>query len=160
VVSSHSACNALNQHIRAKSDEVIKAIADSGGYNGICCLPAFLGGKGDINALLDHIDYMVKKFGADHVAIGTDCGASSSDCVSEYSKYEAVARKRRPGWESFWPGKTDTDGNKFSKKHTDSLSWMNWPLFTVGLVQRGHSDDDIRKIIGGNVMRVIRAQSS
>ena len=39
---------------------------------------------------------------------------------------------------------------------TNSLAWTNWPLFTVGLVQRGYSDDDIRKIIGGNVMRVAK----
>jgi membrane dipeptidase len=38
-----------------------------------------------------------------------------------------------------------------------SLAWTNWPLFTVGLVQRGHSDDVIRKIIGGNVLRVAGA---
>ena len=38
----------------------------------------------------------------------------------------------------------------------DSVTWTNWPLFTVGLVQRGFSDDDIRKIIGGNVLRVCR----
>ena len=30
----------------------------------------------------------------------------------------------------------------------------NWPLFTVGLVQRGYVDEDIRKIIGGNFLRV------
>jgi membrane dipeptidase len=39
---------------------------------------------------------------------------------------------------------------------TNSLAWTNWPLYTVGLVQRGYSDDDIRKIIGGNVMRVAK----
>ena len=38
-----------------------------------------------------------------------------------------------------------------------STVWTNWPLFTVGMVQRGYSDDDIRKIIGGNVLRVARA---
>jgi len=27
-------------------------------------------------------------------------------------------------------------------------------LFTVGLVQRGYSDEDIQKIIGGNALRV------
>jgi membrane dipeptidase len=37
------------------------------------------------------------------------------------------------------------------------LAWTNWPLITVGLVQRGHSDAAIRKIIGGNVLRVARA---
>lgn len=40
---------------------------------------------------------------------------------------------------------------------TGPLAWPNWPLFTVGLVQRGCGDDDIRKIIDGNYLRVIRA---
>jgi len=38
-----------------------------------------------------------------------------------------------------------------------SLAWTNWPLFTVGLVQRGHSDATIRKILGENTLRVARA---
>ncbi|HHX38838.1 MAG TPA: hypothetical protein GX715_02640, partial [Armatimonadetes bacterium] len=38
-----------------------------------------------------------------------------------------------------------------------SLAWTNWPLITVGLVQRGFSDEEIRKILGGNVLRVARA---
>ena len=38
-----------------------------------------------------------------------------------------------------------------------SMAWTNWPMFTVGLVQRGYSDEDIRKILGGNVLRVLRA---
>jgi len=31
---------------------------------------------------------------------------------------------------------------------------MNWPLSTVGLVQRGRSDAVIRKIFGENAQRV------
>lgn len=44
-VASHSGCCAVNAHIRCKPDEVIRAICDSGGYVGICCVPAFLGGN-------------------------------------------------------------------------------------------------------------------
>ena len=33
------------------------------------------------------------------------------------------------------------------------LDWTNWPYWTVGLVCQGHSDDEIRKIIGGNYRR-------
>src|SRR5437870_11075638 len=69
VVASHTAAANLHQHIRGKPDEVLKALADSGGYAGICCIPEFLGGKGDIAAFLDHIDYTVRKVGVDHVAI-------------------------------------------------------------------------------------------
>ena len=32
-----------------------------------------------------------------------------------------------------------------------------WPLFAVGLVQRGYTDEQIRKILGQNMLRVARA---
>ena len=38
----------------------------------------------------------------------------------------------------------------------DSMAWTNFPLFTVGMVQRGIPDDDIRKILGGNYLRVLK----
>ncbi|MBW3541691.1 MAG: dipeptidase, partial [Planctomycetes bacterium] len=72
VVASHTTCGGIFPHFRSKPDNVIRAIADTGGYVGICCIPRFLRGRGDIAAFLDHIDYAVKHFGADHVAIGTD----------------------------------------------------------------------------------------
>lgn len=155
VVSSHSVCDALNHHMRAKPDDVIKAIADTGGYNGICCVPGFLGGRGDINSLLDHIDYMIKKFGADHVTIGTDNGYSSMSAEAEWKKIKSFPPSRRL-FESFWPGDS-LPLSPADEKIARSIDWTNWPLFTVGLVQRGHSDDVIRKVIGGNVMRVIKA---
>jgi len=34
------------------------------------------------------------------------------------------------------------------------LDWTNWPYWTVGLVCKGHSDDEIRKIIGANYRRL------
>lgn len=39
----------------------------------------------------------------------------------------------------------------------DSLCWTNWPMFTLGMVVRGHSDDDIHKILGENTLRVLKA---
>ena len=59
VVASHTTAAGLHHHIRSKPDEVLKALAESGGYAGICCISQFLGGKCDINAFLDHIDYVV-----------------------------------------------------------------------------------------------------
>ena len=157
IVISHATCFSLHKHCRAKSDEVIRAIADSGGYIGICCLPAFLGGSGGIDSLLNHIEYVTKKFGADHVAIGTDTAYVSSNAEKENAKIPKL-RKLRDRWYFFWPEndlRFDPQWNQ--KKQLLSLSWTNWPLFTVGLVQRGYSDTDIRKIIGGNVLQVARA---
>lgn len=62
--------------------------------------------------------------------------------------------KTRNGWEHLWPA-----GSRVAKSEESRLSmaWINWPLFTVGLVQLGYSDSDIRKILGGNALRVARA---
>ncbi len=152
VVASHSTCAAIYPHVRSKPDNVIKAIVDSGGYIGICCIPRYLRGKGDINALLDHIDYVIKKFGPDAVAIGTDVAYTSQDSGAEQAKVPKSG-KRREEFRMLWPD----DSFATTKEMNESVAWTNWPLFTVGLVQRGHSDEVIRKVIGGNVMRVIEA---
>ena len=151
VVASHSTVGAIHPHIRSKPDEVIRAIADSGGYLGVCCIPRFLRGSGDLQQLLNHIDYLVKKFGADHVAIGTDVAYTSQNAASERRKIPSRGRRRKE-FRSLWPD----DPFPTTPVMSQSMAWTNWPLFTVGLVQRGHSDDDIRKIIGGNVMRVLQ----
>ena len=149
VVASHSAAGALSTHYRAKSDEVIQAIKESGGFVGICGHPPFLQGTMDLNAMLDHIEYIARKFGVDHVAIGTDNGVSLAP-VETASKMPLT----RPIWEQFWtaPG---AGYELMTKEQYDSVNWLNWPMYTVGLVQRGFTDEEIRKIIGGNVLRVI-----
>lgn len=149
VVASHAAAAALHKHIRGKPDAVIRAIADTGGLVGVCCIPSFLGGG--ITAFLDHIDYVIRKFGVDHVAIGTDV-AHSAPARPGGGQPFAAARKQRTRFEALWP-KGSLDGATDPQR---TLAWTNWPLFTVGLVQRGHSDADIQKVIGGNVLRVAR----
>ncbi|MSS73842.1 MAG: dipeptidase [Candidatus Latescibacteria bacterium] len=155
MVASHSGCCAVNRHIRCKPDEVIRAIADTGGYVGICSIPAFLGRSGDIQAMLDHVDYVARTFGVDHVAIGTDTAYVSRNEAAERKKVPA-RRRVRSRWEGFWP--PDAFGAQWRQESmTLSLAWTNWPLFTVGLVQRGYTDEDIQKILGGNALRVARA---
>jgi membrane dipeptidase len=152
VVASHTTATGVHRHIRSKPDEVLRALADSGGYAGICCIPLFLGGRGDLRAFLDHLDYVVKRVGVDHVAIGTDIAYTSRQDAAERKKMPA-RRKSRTRFAALWPRETTTA----SAAARESLAWTNWPLFTVGLVQRGYRDEDIRKIIGGNVLRVARA---
>ena len=152
VVASHSGCVAVNRHIRCKPDEVIRAIVDSGGYIGICCIPSFLGGSGGITALLDHIDYVAKRFGPEHVAIGTDVAYTSRLAENETRKIPKSGPSRTR-FAYLWP----SDAFAGHPRRGRTLAWTNWPLFTVGLVQRGYSDEHIRQIIGGNVLRVARA---
>jgi len=153
IVASHTVCSSVNAHCRAKTDEVIRAIADSGGYIGIAAVPAFLGRSGGISALLDHIDYAAKKFGAARVAIGTDnVYVSTANGGGESAGKPQPYRK---SFHNFWPdGDALFDIRWKETEMLDSLAWTNWPLFTVGLIQRGYNDEDIRRIIGGNALRV------
>ncbi|MEP7366481.1 MAG: membrane dipeptidase [Acidobacteriota bacterium] len=150
MVASHSGAVGVYRHIRSKPDDVIRAIVDTGGYVGVYSVTSFLGKGGDLNAMLDHIEYLVKKFGADHVAIGTDLAYIPTTAAAEYQKM-GPRPKSRPSYESLWP-----PGALDNRAHP-SLAWTNWPMFTVGMVQRGIPDESIRKILGGNVMRVARA---
>ncbi len=156
MVASHTVCAGLHPHRRGKPDEVLRAIADTDGLVGICCVPGFLGGSGDIRAFLDHLDYAVKTIGVDHVGIGTDVAYTPPDYATELGRVSGM--KSRRGWENYWPESLAFQGPEWSKPEQGrSLAWTNWPIFTVGLVQRGHSDEDVRKIIGGNMLRVMRA---
>ncbi|MCU0914311.1 MAG: dipeptidase [Planctomycetes bacterium] len=152
MVASHTTAAAVHRHIRSKPDEVIRAICDTGGLVGICCISGFLGGAGHIGTFLDHIDYVAKKFGVDRVAIGTDVAYESRHAAAERAKIpkRTEGRPSLPRWEALWP-----EGSASGPGHP-SLAWTNWPLFTVGLVQRGYPDDDIQKILGGNILRVAR----
>ncbi|MDA8650998.1 dipeptidase [Porticoccaceae bacterium] len=71
-----------------------------------------------VEQMVDHIDYVVKRIGVDHVGIGTDFNHGS-------------------GIEGF----------------TDASDALN---ITLELVKRGYSEEDIKKIWGGNFMRVWR----
>ena len=104
MVASHTVCCSVHEHFRGKPDNVIKAIVNTGGYIGICCIPRYLGGEGNIRAMIDHIDYAAKKFGTDHVAIGTDVAYTSRAASKENNKIPALShRKSREPWRSLWP---------------------------------------------------------
>jgi membrane dipeptidase len=156
MVASHTTCASLYKHFRGKPDETIKAICDTDGLIGICCIPRFLGGKGDITVLLNHLDHLVSKFGSRHSAIGCDVAYTS-----RFDKEERAKLKKAPGgsadrWEHLWP--KDEYGTTLQAEQ--SLAWTNWPLFTLGMIMRGHSDDTIRQVLGTNMLRVLKANSA
>ena len=81
-------------------------------------ISALLGPIG-LNEMADHIDYIAKRIGVDHVGIGTDFNHGS-------------------GIEGF----------------DDASEALN---VTVELLKRGYSEEDIKKIWGGNFIRVWQA---
>lgn len=153
VLISHAGCAAIHPHRRCKTDEEIKAIADTGGYTGIFAVPGFLGDNPNITTLLRHLDHAIRLVGPDHVAVGTDVGHGQnwpSELPAPASRLQINPLGRNPD-----AGKTPSI--LVTAEGRASLAWSNWPLITVGLVKMGVSDDDIVKILGGNLRRVLRA---
>lgn len=154
IMASHTGARALFDFIRCKDDETLKAIAATGGMVGVYAYAGMLGGSDDLAMMLNHIEYIVKLIGIDHVGIGTDL------TYSHNWPAEVWNRKGYPDneWNSQWWGDWSRYPHPPAKPHEDdygSLAWTNWPLYTVGLVTRGFSDEDIAKILGQNFLRVL-----
>ena len=157
VVASHTVCDALFHHDRAKDDEEMKALVNTGGFVGLAAVPTFLAEVGRLPDLLDHIDHAVKLLGAENVAIGTDAWSHPDEPEGIELKPLPPGRRKNRMWRP--EHRVYVEG--VSEDIQDgTLRWTNWPLYTVGLVQRGHGDDAIRSIIGGTVMRVLDAVAS
>ena len=76
VVASHSSARALRDHPRNLTDEQLEIIKENGGVVQTTALGSFLTDRKDpppnMSDFMDHIDYMVKKIGIDHVGISSD----------------------------------------------------------------------------------------
>ncbi len=153
IAASHTVCRAINDHPRGKCDEQIRAIADGGGFIGITCVPHFLReGGGTIVDLLDHVEHAIAVGGIDHVGIGTDNGYVAP--MPEGPQMLPLPRGRGHWWSYWLPGTTGTGSDE---ARDGSLSWVCWPYFTIGLLMRGYSEEQVAKVVGGNALRVFEA---
>jgi membrane dipeptidase len=163
VAATHTICKSIYPHNRGKTDDELKSIAEKDGYVGICQLPQFLGGKGTINEFLNHVDYAIKLIGVNHVGIGTDTWYRSNE-PQNLVKLRNYEREKSTGFSDWWGGFRRGEALSSIEYTTNmrpdeitkgSLARINWPYFTVGLVTRGYSDQEIQKIIGGNFMEIL-----
>jgi len=75
VICSHSNVKALCNHRRNLTDDQIKEIAARGGVIGVTAVANFISDnlkKRNVEGFCDHIDYIVKLVGIDHVGLGMD----------------------------------------------------------------------------------------
>ena len=154
IMASHTGARAVFDHMRCKSDEELKAIAGTGGLVGVYVLPDMLGPDATLATMLDHVDHIAKSVGVAHVAIGTDT-TYQGDWPEGISGYPSARFSTR--WWGNWNEKNHPLSGKSDEAAKGSLAWTNWPLYTVGLVMRGYSDDDVAKILSGNFLRVLEA---
>lgn len=159
IMASHTAAKALFDFARCKDDETLKAIADGGGMVGVYACPGMLGGSGDLNMMLDHIQYIATLVGPDHVGIGTDLHYEHHWPQEVYNMKPYPNAEYSLRWWGDWK-KHPYQAKNPKEAVNGSLAWINWPLYTVGLVVRGFSDDDIAKIQGQNFLRVLGANQN
>jgi membrane dipeptidase len=72
---SHTAFSSLTPHWRNLDDDQARAITDSGGLIGILYHGPFLGESsfdGTVATIARHLAYGVKRFGAEHICLGSD----------------------------------------------------------------------------------------
>lgn len=146
VIASHTGVEKVNFHARCKSDDEIRAIADTGGVVGIFAMPWFTGADPEnttVDDFIDHIDYVVRLVGIDHVGIGTDWPMPQTKWAAiTFKKYVAPTIGFAPG---------NGPSTEWIHGLKDYRSFIN---VTRGLVARGYSDEAIRKILGENWLRV------
>jgi len=139
VVFTHSNAWGLCPSKRNIKDDQIAAVAKTGGVVGVNAFPAFLTREGDasLSTLLDHVDYMAKLVGVEHVGLGLDFTVSGG--MESYRRYRYDPETYPPPPWSFPP---------------DIASPAMIPAIARGLRSRGYDDEALLGVLGGNFARV------
>ncbi|MFX1494622.1 MAG: dipeptidase [Promethearchaeota archaeon] len=148
IIASHTLAETVYKHDRAKSDELLQAIAENGGYIGVLTVPGFLTSepKTTISNWLDHIGYIINLVGINHVGIGTD--------YYGYSLPDNLATKIGEFIDML--GFRPEHKANFLDKMVDFEKYDKFPNLINGLISRGYSDTEIGKIAGDNFIQVFK----
>lgn len=158
-ILSHSNPRARFHHPRNVPDEVVKMCAETGGVVGVSTYTVTLwDGKNfpTIDMVLDNIDYYVDLIGIDHVGIGTDSMITQGayprrDSVSISKSLRSVEGTSGLRFQSV------AQGLGYRGMYVEGMQSMaNFPNLIDGLLKRGYSEKDVRKIVGENWLRVFR----
>jgi membrane dipeptidase len=151
VLITHSGCAAVYAHPRNKPDEILKAIADRGGYFGVYLMPYVVASPTvpTREHVLDHIVHAINVCGADHVGIGSD-GSIQKTVLTDEQKAafdQDIARRKQLGigapGEDRYPYVPDLNG----PDHMEVIA--------IELSKRGQPTAVIEKVQGANFQRVI-----
>ena len=154
VVFSHSNPVRVAESPRNITDEQIRAVAKTGGLVGANAFPPFVarGGKPTMDQFVDHIAYIADLVGIDHVGLGLDYYYEQEPFVDA-----ATAKRSYDHWISSgrWDEKT------YVPPPWHMPEGLETPRGTgnicAGLLRRGFSEEDTRKVLGENWLRVFRA---
>lgn len=153
VIFTHASCRALIPgHLRCKTDEMIRMLADGGGVMGIPFIRFMIRGEPPVSVddVVAHFRHVADTVGVEHVGIGSDLdidgfgsprqppGRPGPEGQANFERYNAFFTEE---------GYVHIDGLDHSRRVFD---------LTEGLIRDGFGDDEIRMMLGGNWIRVLR----
>jgi len=170
VIASHSCVHAICPHDRNLTDDQIKAIARNGGVIGINFYSGYLSPGGLWNKITDSIFAAHKaevdsieqvyqgNYGKQHEAmgpifaeIGRAVGSLNINVATVVDHIDHIVKLVGPDYVGLG---SDFDGVFGLPQGLADCSMV--PNITRELMARGYSNKDIKKILGGNFMRVFR----
>jgi membrane dipeptidase len=168
IIASHSSVYNLSRHRRNLKDDQIKAIAKNGGVIQVNFYPEFI----DSTFKEKEIFFLSKH--AEEKDSLVSSGMNDFYAVDYlYRKYAKETNSMRPplsmlikhiqyiiqlvGVDYVGLG-SDFDGINITPQQLDDVT--AYPLITKALVEKGYSQKDITKILGGNFLRVLKANEA
>lgn len=152
-VFSHAGALAVHPSPRNITDEQIRAVAATGGLVGVVGFPPFVSAspRPSLDDFVRHIDHMVNLTGIDHVALGIDYFTGQHPIAADAV---AAALYQRLIDEGRWSPKAYTPPPYYYPAGIETPEGL--PNLTHRLLQRGYGIEDVKKIMGGNWVRVFR----
>lgn len=145
VCYSHCLPSGLKEHPRNKSDEELRFIADHGGFVGVTMFTPFLraGVDATVDDYVEAIEYVMNLVGEDAIGIGTDFTQGHGQDFFEWLTHDkGYARRLTSFGKIINPDGIRTIGE--------------FPNLTEALLRRGFSEQQVRKIMGENWVRVLK----
>ncbi|HLZ32095.1 MAG TPA: membrane dipeptidase [Chloroflexota bacterium] len=147
---THAGARGLWPTRRMKPDEVLTRCALKGGVIGIEAAPHTTltreHPRHSIDSFMQHFEYCVDLLGIDHVAFGPD--TLFGDHVALHHAFaRQLSIKSAHGAQEFQEVEFVDGVENPSEEFPNIVRW---------LVKHNYSDDDIRKALGDNIMRVLR----
>ena len=145
VFLSHSGARALYPEKKLKTDELLRAVAATGGLIGIEASPnttALADTAQSLDTVMAHAAYCIDLMGIDHEAFGPD--TFFGDHVELHRRYAA---NLNTGDEPDFVEIDHVAGYENPSEFPNVLRW---------LVAHGYDDEQIGKLAGGNIVRALR----
>jgi membrane dipeptidase len=145
VCYSHCLPTGLKQHPRNKSDEELRFIADHGGFVGVTHFAPFMakGIDSTVDDYAEAIEYTMNIVGEDAIGIGTDFTQGHGHEFFEYLTHDKGYARRLTNF-----------GKVINPLGLRTIG--EFPNLTETLLNRGHSERVVGKIMGGNWLNVLK----